>query len=149
MANASARPRLWGLLDPALRPNPYPRHDELRTTGPIHQDPTGAYLLTTHHDCDAMLRDARFGHARPRPPERRRPFLFLNPPEHTRLRGLVSKAFTPAAVNTLRDRVRRRVIGLLEQALPAGEVDLITEFAYPLPVGVICELLGVPPEDRQ
>lgn len=95
----------------------------------------------------ALLREARFGHGRAGEAERRRQFLFLNPPEYTRLRGLVSKAFTPATVNALRDRVRHRV-GLLERASPAGEMDLITEFAYPLPVGVICELLGVPPKDH-
>ncbi|MBV8542101.1 MAG: cytochrome P450 [Pseudonocardiales bacterium] len=148
MAGTSARAPLWGLFDPAIRPDPYPLYDELRTSGPIHHDPAGAFLLTRHRDCVALLRHARFGHGRQGEAERRRQFLFLNPPEHTRLRGLVSKAFTHATMNALRDRVRHRVGRLLERASPAGEVDLITEFAYPLPVGVICELLGVPPEDH-
>lgn len=148
MAGASARAPLWGLFEPALRPNPYSRYDELRTTGPIHRDPAGAYLLTRHRDCAALLRDGRFGHGQVREAERRRSFLFLNPPEHTRLRRLVSKAFTPAVVNTLRDGVRHRVTRLLDRALSTGQVDLIAEFAYPLPVGVICDLLGVPPEDH-
>jgi len=77
-----------------------------------------------------------------------RPFLFRDPPDHTRLRGLVSKAFTPKVVESLRERTQRMVDELLDDALEANQVDLLEEFAYPLPVRVICDLLGVPVEDH-
>ena len=77
-----------------------------------------------------------------------RPFLFRDPPDHTRLRGLVSKAFTPKVVESLRDRTQEVVDELLDAAIEAGDVDLMEEFAYPLPVRIICDLLGVPLEDQ-
>jgi len=78
-----------------------------------------------------------------------RPFLFRDPPDHTRLRGLVSKAFTPRVVESLRDRTQEIVDELLDAAVEAGEVDLVEAFAYPLPVRVICDLLGVPVADQE
>jgi cytochrome P450 len=77
-----------------------------------------------------------------------RPFLFRDPPDHTRLRGLVAKAFTPRVVESLRARTQEVVDELLGAAMEAGRVDLLEEFAYPLPVRIICDLLGVPPEDQ-
>jgi cytochrome P450 len=77
-----------------------------------------------------------------------RPFLFRDPPDHTRLRGLVAKAFTPRMVEGLRARTEAIVDELLDQALEKGDVDAMVEFAYPLPVRVICEMLGVPPADE-
>jgi len=72
-----------------------------------------------------------------------------DPPDHTRLRGLVSKAFTPKALESLRPRIQQIVDGLLDQIERRGEMDLIEEFAYPLPVIVICEMLGVPVKDHE
>jgi cytochrome P450 len=77
-----------------------------------------------------------------------RPFLFRDPPDHTRLRGLVSKAFTPKVVESLRSRTQVMVDDLLDAAMEAGQVDLLESFAHPLPVQVICDLLGVPAEDE-
>ena len=77
-----------------------------------------------------------------------RPFLFRDPPDHTRLRGLVSKAFTPKVVESLRTRTQEVVDELLDAAIEADRVDLLEEFAYPLPVRIICDLLGVPLEDQ-
>jgi unspecific monooxygenase len=77
-----------------------------------------------------------------------RPFLFRDPPDHTRLRGLVAKAFTPKVVESLRDRTQQVVDELLDSALEEDRVDLLEAFAYPLPVRVICDLLGVPVEDQ-
>jgi cytochrome P450 len=71
-----------------------------------------------------------------------------DPPDHTRLRGLVSKAFTPRVVEVLRPHIQQIVDGLLDRVESRGEMDLIEDFAYPLPVVVICEMLGVPVEDR-
>src|SRR5262249_21157991 len=74
--------------------------------------------------------------------------LRVDPPDHTRLRGLVSKAFTPRTVETLRPRIERLVAGLLDAVQSQGGMDLIRDFAYPLPAIVIMEMLGIPPEDR-
>ena len=78
-----------------------------------------------------------------------RPFLFRDPPDHTRLRGLVSKAFTPKVVESLRARTQQVVDELLDAAMEAERIDLVEEFAYPLPVRIICDLLGVPVEDQE
>jgi len=90
---------------------------------------------------------ARFGMAVP--PGLGLSMLDRDPPDHTRLRGLVSKAFTPKALESLRPRIQQIVDGLLDQIERRGEMDLIEEFAYPLPVIVICEMLGVPVEDHE
>src|SRR5690348_1330808 len=78
-----------------------------------------------------------------------RQMLFLDPPDHTRLRGLVSKAFTPRVVEGLRTHIQQIVDELIDKALPQGGINLIQDFAYPLPAIVIAELLGVPIEDRE
>ena len=76
------------------------------------------------------------------------PFIFKDPPDHTRLRGLVAKAFTPRVIEQLRPQVAKMALGLIDQAIEKGEVDLVEELAYPLPVLVISEMLGIPTEDR-
>ncbi len=92
---------------------------------------------------------ARFGMAAP-PPGLGLSMLDRDPPDHTRLRGLVSKAFTPRAVESLRPRIQQIVDELWSPTRPPkGQMDLIEEFAYPLPVRVICEMLGVPVEDHE
>ena len=75
--------------------------------------------------------------------------LFVDPPDHTRLRTLVNKAFTPPAIARLRARVEELVDELLDRTAGAGKMDLVDDLAYPLPVTVICELFGVPPADRE
>jgi cytochrome P450 len=84
----------------------------------------------------------------PPPLERLRPFLFLDPPDHTRLRGLVSTAFTPRVIERLRPRIDQLVAELLEEAADRGRLEVVADLAYPLPVVIISELLGVPPEDQ-
>jgi cytochrome P450 len=145
--------------------DPYPLYDELRAADPIHAAPEfGTWILTGYADCEAVLRDARWSsnpvHARNKRPldemsvreslgELDFPvLLFMDPPDHTRLRKLVSKAFTPRSVERLRPRVQQIVDGLLDEADERGGMELIADFAYPLPVTVICELLGVPSEDQ-
>jgi unspecific monooxygenase len=81
--------------------------------------------------------------------EQRRPFLMLDPPDHTRLRGLVSKAFTVRTVENLRPRIQHLVDELIDAVAPMGAMDVVEDFAYPLPVIIICELLGVPPSDHE
>lgn len=141
---------------PAHRADPYPQFRALREQTPLYRLPSGAYLVTRYHDCAAALGEARWGRAdangvNPFAPDVQRehlPFLFLDPPDHTRLRGLVSTAFTPRMVAGLRPLIESTVDELLHAALAAGEVDLIETFAYPLPLRVICALLGVPAQDR-
>jgi pimeloyl-[acyl-carrier protein] synthase len=146
-------------FDPAIHPDPYPTYRRLRELDPVHWSlPHGVWFLTRHADCDALLRDRRFSAERERTLQagragaRNRPvyrsMLFLDPPDHTRLRTLVSKAFTPRMVEALRPRIRSIAAELLDRAAATDEFDLVSAFAYPLPVTVIAEMLGVPVEDH-
>ena len=147
--------------------DPYPVYDELRARAPVRYDEaTDHWLISRYEDVNALLRDRRFGrtyrhvatHAemgRPDPPDRHAPFwdlinagiLDMEPPNHTRVRRLVSKAFTPRFVENLRPRVQAIMDGLVEGVAGAGEFDLM-QVAEPLPVTVIAEMLGVPEADR-
>jgi cytochrome P450 len=145
-------------FDPAIREDPYPAYHRLRELRPVlHDETTGTWILSRHRDVAWFLRDDRFSSDRRKGPSFEPPpdpypmlpsMLFVDPPEHTRLRGLVSRAFTPRMVDQLRGRVEEVTAFLLDQAEAARAFDLVELFAYPLPVVVIAELLGVPPEDR-
>jgi pimeloyl-[acyl-carrier protein] synthase len=147
-------------MDPEFVADPYPMYHRLRVEDPVHHSPLGFWVLTRYPDVMAMLRDprlikepiaafvaARFGMAVP--PGLGLSMLDRDPPDHTRLRGLVSKAFTPRALERLRPGIQQIVDGLLDEAQSRGSMDLIEEFAYPLPVRVICEMLGVPVKDHE
>jgi cytochrome P450 len=153
------------IFAPQLLEDPYPWYAELRRMGVVTYPvpvPAGAEvtLLTRFADVQAVLRDPRFGRSGFRKAAEvsmgdgplTRSFsswmLFRDPPDHTRLRGLVNKAFTPRAVEALRSQIHQIVERLLDNVRGEPSFDLITDFAYPLPVLVICELLGVPEEDR-
>jgi cytochrome P450 len=163
---------LTELRDPALRANPYPFYERLRSHAPVHWDAAagidGGWVLTRHADVMAALRDPGVSAERLEPPQdadwlpaeyreaarqvfRAMPhqLLFLDPPDHTRLRGLVSKAFTPRLVEALRPRIVTLANELLDPVQEAGWMDVIASLAYPLPAIVIAELLGVPQEDRE
>ncbi len=143
------------------REDPYPRYDRLREISPLVRADDGALVVTRYADCAAVVRDGRLGHM-PKEmlgfvgladwadhPSLRMLFtsmLTLNPPDHTRLRRLVSSTFTARRVQSLRPAVERMAGELLDTM--SGETDFITAFAFPLPVNVIGELLGVPPPDR-
>ena len=139
-------------LSPQLRANPYPFYDELRCKDPVHRMRLmDAWVLTNYEDVDMVLRDHRrfgnegrdFGYI---------PYismLDLDPPAHTRIRSLVSRGFTPRSVAALEPRVRQRVDELLDALEGRHRIDLIQDFAFPLPIIVIAELLGVPPEERE
>jgi cytochrome P450 len=146
-------------MDPEFVADPYPTYHRLRAEEPVHHSPLGFWVLTRYEDVVASLRDprlikepiasfvaARFGAP---VPAVGLSMLDRDPPDHTRLRGLVSKAFTPRVVEGLRPRIQGIVDGLLAQAEAKGAIDLIEEFAYPIPVNVICEMLGVPVEDHE
>jgi pimeloyl-[acyl-carrier protein] synthase len=146
--------------DPEFHANPYPFYHRLRAEDPVHQTPQGFWVLTRYDDVVTALRDSRFGRAgfeplleavygAPTEASRLQPsMLFRDPPDHTRLRGLVNKAFTPRVIETMRPRIQGIVDTLLDRVEDAGAMDVIADLAYPLPVTVICEMLGVPVEDH-
>ena len=167
VANAVLAPERWrsGVVynpfSAAMTRNPYPIYAELRARAPVHRNRLlDAWVLSRHADVDAVLRDfRRFSNdQRKRDPVRRRrstlpqiPYptiLFLDPPDHTRLRSLVNKAFTPKAVADLEPRIRRMTRTLLDAAADPNGFDLMETLANPLPVMVIADMLGVPVEDR-
>lgn len=143
---------------PEVRLDPYPLYRRLRTSEPVQWNEfVQIWTLTRYADITAVLRDNRLSADRARSDRFRRPpgreiyqsMLTLDPPDHTRLRNLVNKAFTPATVNRLRPRIQAIVDAILDRAAERGSMDVISELAYPLPVTVIAELLGVPAEDHE
>jgi cytochrome P450 len=169
-ADPAVDPSVEPLLDlwsDEVRANPYPLYRQLRETQPIYHselDPD-TWLLFRYHDCIEVLRDTRWSS---NPAHRRLPpdtiavdlrtalsngptnvLLFLDPPDHTRLRKLVSKAFTPRTVEALRPHIQEIVAGILDTAAERGELDIVSDLGYTLPVTVICELMGVPLDDRE
>jgi cytochrome P450 len=152
------------VIDPATRANPYPVYALLRSQAPVYRSPLGPMFATSYEDCAHLLRDPRltrrFGDSweqrgifqnsvgRPWFEEQSRWMLWLDPPDHTRLRSLVSKAFTPRYVARLHEQVAGIVEGLIDDMRSAGEVDFISAFAFELPITIICDMLGVPTDDR-
>jgi cytochrome P450 len=148
--------------------NPYPAYARMREEAPVlYDDTTDHWLVSRYQDVNRLLRDRRFGrtylhvatHAemgRPQDPEYLAPFwhtirsgiLDMEPPNHSRVRALVAKAFTPRMVESLRQPIQTIVDRMVDEVAGAGEFDLISKVAEPLPVEVIAELLGVPPCDR-
>jgi cytochrome P450 len=145
-------------FSPAGRADQYAVFDELRAAGPLHRVPLGLHVVTRYADCAAVLQSAAWSHAneaaalhptveaQEAASELPTSFLWMDPPDHTRLRALVSKAFTPRTVAALRPRISELCARLVDQVLDAGEFDLIEAIAYPLPLTVVCELVGVPAE---
>ncbi|MFI8218274.1 cytochrome P450 [Streptomyces sp. NPDC085932] len=154
--------------DPAFLADPYPAYAELRAQGRVHWfEPTGQWLVPHHADVSALLRDRRLGRTyqhrftheefgRTPPPPEHEPFHTLNdhgmldlePPDHTRIRRLVSKAFTPRTVERLKPYVRGLADELAAALVERGGGDLLKDVAEPLPVAVIAEMLGIPESDR-
>ncbi|KOU52360.1 cytochrome P450 [Streptomyces sp. WM6378] len=148
--------------------NPYPAYAELRAAGRVHHyAPTGQWLIPHHADVSTLLRDRRLGRSyqhrfsheefgRTPPPAAHEPFHTLNdhgmldlePPDHTRIRRLVSQAFTPRTVERLAPTVHRLAERLVDDFCAAGGGDLLARVAEPLPVAVIAEMLGIPDADR-
>jgi cytochrome P450 len=155
-------PELIGerLVGDAEWEDPYPAYREVRAQAPILSVPAADEVIALRWaDCERVLRDPTFssnvGHRRFAMPDLSSPvsldlpiLLFMDPPDHTRLRRLVSRAFTPRTVEQLRPHVAELVDGLIDQLDPSAGFELIETIAYPLPVTVICELLGVPVGDQ-
>ncbi len=149
-------------FDPAFRANPYPFYDELRRLDPVHRTPFDTVVLTRYEDIATTLRSNDFsrdieananepvdplGKAkrdRRRGREGAKSILNLDPPDHTRLRRLVSKAFTPSAIERLRPRIQSLVDDVLDRAAAAGGFELVDELAFPIPFQVISDLLDMP-----
>ncbi|MFD5820547.1 cytochrome P450 [Streptomyces sp. NPDC127038] len=160
--------RAFDPWDPAFLADPYPAYEELRARGRVHYyEPTNQWLVPHHADVSALLRDRRLGRTyqhrfthedfgRTAPPPEHEPFHVLNdhgmldlePPDHTRIRRLVSKAFTPRTVERLKPYVEGLAGELVDRLVEAGGGDLLTDVAEPLPVSVIAEMLGVPDSER-
>ncbi|MFF3227321.1 cytochrome P450 [Nocardia suismassiliense] len=146
------------LFGPEGRADPYTPARVLREAGRLHQTPLGHHLLTRYEDCVAVLSTTAWSHAEEAammhptvspedaPEELPTSFLWMEPPDHTRLRNLVTKGFTPRMVTRLRPRIEELTAQLVDKALEAGEFDLVEFIAYPLPLIIACELIGVPPE---
>ena len=141
--------------------DPYPAYTELREAGPVHRiDDAGneVWVLSRYADVRAALADPRLSKDKryTLPPEQRADavnpavemMVLMDPPDHTRLRKLVSRVFTTRRMQELRPRVAQLSKELADALPAAGQVDILRDYAFLLPVLVICELLGVPPEDR-
>ena len=156
-------------FDPAYPADPYPHFAELRAGDPVHESLAGPWIVFRYDDVFRLLRDPALSvedrHVTPtgrgemfdrvlaeRGAESRErgngSILNLDPPDHTRLRRLVSKAFTPRTIEGLRPLVERLVDDALDRVAPTGEMDVIADLAFPLPFTVISEMLGMPDADR-
>jgi hypothetical protein len=154
---------LYHLLDPEVLANPYPLYERLRVEDPVHWDPyLHAWVVTRYSDVGTVFQ--RMSAARTPSPQRLaelgleqlgpiarvmvRQMLFLDPPEHTRVRGLAAAAFTPRRVETLRERIQQIADQLVDEVVPKGEMDLMAQIANPLPAIVTAEMFGMPSEDH-
>ncbi|AQA13091.1 cytochrome P450 [Streptomyces malaysiensis] len=166
--SSSAEAPVFDPWRPSFVADPYPAYAELREGGRAHWfEPSRQWLIPRHADVSALLRDRRLGRTylhrfsheefgRTAPPPEHEPFHTLNdhgmldlePPDHTRLRRLVSKAFTPRTVEALVPTIQRLAGELVDSFVASGGGDLIAAVAEPLPVAVIAEMLGIPPADR-
>lgn len=148
---------LQRITDYASRPNPYPLYAELREAGPVVQQADGSYLVGTYHEIAALLHNPRIS-ADPRSltasPEEapKPPFLRLDDPEHHRLRTLAMRPFgpphSPGRIDAMRGQITEITKELLDGLKDRTRIDIVDDFAYPLPVTAICRLLGVPREDE-
>lgn len=128
-------------LSEQTRRNPYPVYDQLRRTAPAFHDPrSGLWMIFDYENVKRALSDSdtfssRYGFEW---------LIFLDPPRHTKLRALISRAFTPRSVANLEPRIHELVYGLLDQAIQRSEMDMAADFSVPLPMMVIAEMLGIP-----
>lgn len=155
---------LESIFTPEIIADPYPLYQQLRTSNPILELPdANMVILTRYADIQSLLRDRRLGHAdesmltseglaevqdNPAIANLRRTMLLQNPPDHTRLRSLVVKAFDARRVGAMRERINAIANELIDDFMVAGSGDLVRLFTHPLPVIVICDLLGVPKADQ-
>jgi cytochrome P450 len=155
---------LFNPLSPDFIRDPYPHYARLRDTDPMHLTPFGSYVASRHAEASLVIRDKRFGKdfvertSRRYGPEIMKEPVFRSmshwmlqqdPPDHTRLRGLVVKAFTARRVEDMRPRIQHIVDETLDAIAAKGHMDLIEDFAFRLPVTIICDMLGIPEDHRE
>jgi len=165
---AQAAEPLFNPFEPGFTDDPYPQYAAVRAAAPVYQHPLGFWLLTRYDDVFwllraasmsvedrnmtdgpfVQLRDATYGENAAQPADGLS-MLDRDPPDHTRLRRLVSKAFTPRAIQGLRPRITELVDGMLDAVAEQRRVDLVDALAFPLPFTVIAEMLGTPPADHE
>ncbi|MGZ4205331.1 MAG: cytochrome P450 [Actinomycetota bacterium] len=160
----SDTPVTYNPFEPAFAADPYPQYAAMRDADPVHKTVLDFWVLFGYEDVARFLKDPSLSvedaNATPtaidqmlleaigdRYDRGSRAMLNVDPPDHTRLRKLVTKAFTPRVIENLRPRVQALVDGMLDEAARRGEADLIADFAFPLPFTVISEMLGVPATD--
>ena len=144
--------------------NPYPIYDRLRSSAPVYKSPLGFWVVTRSKDVNFVLKDPGFGNDYKRKTiERHGPnalddpsihmmsmwLLVLHPPDHTRIRSLMTKTFSARLVKKMRPQFEASVNKLIDKVIDKGEMDIIRDLAKPLPVMVICEILGIPEKDWQ
>jgi cytochrome P450 len=155
---------LFDPLAPEFIRDPYPHYARLRTTDPMHLSAQGSFVASRHAEVSLVMRDKRFGKEfvertlrRYGPKIMEEPvfrsmshwMLQQDPPDHTRLRGLVVKAFTARRVEDMRPRIQQIVDQTLDGIAGQGHMDLIEDFAFRLPVTIICDMLGIPEDHRE
>jgi cytochrome P450 len=161
-------PPLFDPFAPGFTDDPYPAYATMREQAPVYAHPFGFWLLTGYDEVSWLLRapglsveddnvapgsvlrqlrEEMYGNETPRASVMS--MLDRDPPDHTRLRKLVSKAFTPRAIQALRPRITELVDGMLDDMAAQGRVDLVDALAFPLPFSVIAEMLGTPPADHE
>jgi cytochrome P450 len=155
---------LFDPLAPEFIRDPYPHYERLRTADPMHVTAQGAFVASRHAEVSLVMRDKRFGKdyvertvRRYGPKIMEEPvfrsmshwMLQQDPPDHTRLRGLVVKAFTARRVEDMRPRIQQVVDQTLDAVAARGHMDLIEDFAFRLPVTIICDMLGIPEDHRE
>jgi hypothetical protein len=155
---------LFNPLSPEFIRDPYPHYERLRNTDPMHVTSFGSFLASRHAEASLVMRDKRFGKdyversvRRYGPQIMEEPvfrsmkhwMLQQDPPDHTRLRGLVVKAFTARRVEDMHPRIQQIVDQTLDAIADRGRMDLIEDFAFRLPVTIICDMLGIPEDHRE
>jgi cytochrome P450 len=155
---------LFNPWSPDFIADPYPHYCRLREADPMHLTPLGFRVASRHADVTAILRDKRFGKdfigritrrsgaqilEEPVYRSMSHWMLQLDPPDHGRLRGLVVRAFTARRVEDMRPRIQQIVDEILDRMEPQGHMDAIADFAFRLPVTVICDMVGIPEDHRE
>jgi len=137
---------MMNLFSDEMRRNPYPLYDQLRISSPVLRvpPPFDAWMLFDYDSVKWALNDNETFSSRVPAPQW---FIFFDPPAHTKLRALISRAFTPRMVVNLEPRIRRLSRELLDRVIGRGEMDLAADFSVPLPMQVIAGMIGVPAAD--
>ena len=163
MSETATTAPLFNPLSPDFIRDPYPHYARMRATDPLHRA-SESFVASRHAEVSLVLRDKRFGKDYVERTTRRygpqiweQPvfqsvrhwMLQQDPPDHTRLRGLVVKAFTARRVEDMRPRIQQVVDQTLDAIIPQGRMDLIEDFAFRLPVTIICDMLGIPEDHRE